>query len=59
MPSYRIYSFTQDGHIVSMPRIVDCPDDGAAMQEARRYLDGHALEVWDEKRKVGRLEPKA
>ena len=57
MPTYRIYAVSKDEHIHSAPRLIDCADDEAAMQKARQLLDGQALEVWEEKRKVGRLEP--
>jgi hypothetical protein len=56
--TYRIYTVTRDGHIHNPPRLVECDDDDAALKEARRFLDGEALEVWDRQRKVGRLEPK-
>jgi hypothetical protein len=57
MPTYRVYTLSKDEHIQSPPRVIDCPDDEAAIKEARRWLDGHALEVWDQHRKIGRLEP--
>ncbi len=58
MPWYRIYTVTKDEHIQSPPRVIVSADDEAALKEALQFLDGHALEVWDEKRKVGRLQPK-
>ena len=59
MPWYRIFKLSKDEHIESPPRVIVAKDDEAALKEARQLLDGHALEVWDEKRKVGRLEPEA
>jgi hypothetical protein len=59
MRTYRIYTLSRDGHIHHAPRLVECDDDEAALKEARRFLDGEALEVWDQQRKVGRLEPKS
>ena len=57
MPAYRIYTLSRDGHIHSAPRLIECDGDDAALKEARRFLDGEALEVWDQQRKIGRLEP--
>lgn len=57
MPTYRVYTLSKDEHIHSAPRLLECADDEAAMQKARQFLDGQALEIWDEKRKVGRIEP--
>ena len=58
MPTYRIYTLSKDEHIDRAPLLIDCPDDEAAIEKARQFLDGHALEVWDQQRKIGRLEPK-
>ena len=57
MPAYRVYTLSPDGHIQAPPRIIDCPDDEAAMRQARQWLDGHLLEVWNENRKIGTLDP--
>ena len=59
MPAYRIYTLSSEGHIHGPPRIVESRDDTEVMQQARQWLDGHPIEVWDEKRKVGRLEPES
>ena len=57
MHSYRIYTLSRDEHISRPPRIITCEDDTIAFEEARQLLDGHALEIWDGTRLVGRLEP--
>ena len=57
MPWYRIFTLSKDEHIESPPRVIVSKDDETALKEARQLLDGHAFEVWDENRKVGRLEP--
>ncbi len=57
MRSYRIYTLSRDEHINRPPRVITCEDDAAVLEEARQLLDGHALEIWDGTRLVGRLEP--
>jgi hypothetical protein len=37
--------------------IVECEDDHAAIESAKQFVDGKAIEVWDEGRIVVRLEP--
>lgn len=55
MFSYRLYRFDRAGHITSPPQILQCSDDDAALVEAQKYLDGHALEIWREDMRIGRL----
>jgi hypothetical protein len=37
-------------------RSIECPDDHAAIRQARQMLDGHSLEVWELERFVIRLD---
>jgi len=39
MPDYRIFVL-KDGHIKEPAKIISCPDDEAATEEARQLLDG-------------------
>ena len=48
MRSYRIYFLTED-HEVGQPSVIEAADDGDAIQRAKLLLDGHDLEVWDDK----------
>jgi hypothetical protein len=57
MAAYRFYVLGSDGHVVAPPKVVECPDDVAAIQQGRRYLDGKAIEVWQEARLIVKLEP--
>ena len=57
MPIYRLYSLREDGHIDEPPTVVDCQDDDSAVEKAKQYLDGKAIEVWEHRRLVTRLEP--
>jgi len=56
--AYRIYVVDQTGHVTEPPHIVVCDEDEQAINHARRfYLDGNPVEVWDEARRVIRLDP--
>jgi hypothetical protein len=54
MPDYRIFVL-KDGHIKEPAKIISCPDDEAATEEARQLLDSadKSLEVWHEA--IGRI----
>jgi hypothetical protein len=57
MDAYRIYVLDRGAHIVDPPRIIECADDDDAIRQARQYLDGKELEIWDRARFVARLTP--
>jgi hypothetical protein len=52
MADYRLYRLDKDGHVQGPPVIVNCDDDEAAMAEAKQYVDGVAIEIWDGGRRV-------
>lgn len=54
---YRIYPVNHEGHAVAPPHILRCEDDQAAMSEARKYVDGRAVEVWRDGDRVGAIPP--
>jgi hypothetical protein len=55
MTEYRLYRVDEEGHIQGAPVIVSCEDDEAAIAEAKQYVDGVAIEVWDRARRVAIL----
>jgi hypothetical protein len=55
-PEYRAYLIGWDGHIIHRVDLV-CPDDEAAKGRAKRLVDGHAVELWQEGRKVAQFDP--
>jgi hypothetical protein len=57
MSAYRIFNLRADDHVAGAPTIVDCPDDAAAIAEARQRLNGHIVEVWRLDRCVVRIKP--
>lgn len=53
--SYRLYTVEPSGRL-QLSRTFDCPDDEAAVEQARGSgADGHARELWQGGRLVGRL----
>jgi hypothetical protein len=57
MQEYRIFLIDQNGRIAEPAKILKCSDDQAAVQQARQYLDGRAVEVWNGARRVVHLDP--
>jgi len=48
---YRAYILDEEGHIRGCRELI-CLDDEEAKQKAIQILDGHDIEVWQEKRQV-------
>jgi hypothetical protein len=57
MTGYYAYIIGDDGHITNRIPII-CDDDEEAKYHARRLVDGHAVELWQQSRKIERFEPK-
>jgi hypothetical protein len=57
MPEYRAYTVRVDGHFIGFEPIV-CADDAAAVEKAKRLVDGHDVELWSGPRLIIRLERK-
>jgi hypothetical protein len=57
MTYYRVYVIGPDGHFETA-HILECDDDAAAIQAAKQYVDGHDVEVWQQDRRITRLERK-
>lgn len=55
MADYRLYKLDKDGHVQGPPVIVSCDDDEKAVAQAKQYVDGVAIEVWDGGRRVAFL----
>jgi hypothetical protein len=58
MPLYRFYYVNLDGHITEPPRIVDFPNDRAAINAAEALVNDKVVEIWAGPRVVIRLAPK-
>jgi hypothetical protein len=57
MEQYRAYTIGIDGHIVGFEALV-CADDVEAINEAKRLVDGHDIELWSGVRLVIRINRK-
>ena len=57
MPAYRAYVLGDDQHLAWVPpTIITARDDADAIEQAKKLVDGHDIEVWDGPRQVARLE---
>jgi len=55
MPTYRFYLLTANDRI-HRGFDADCPDDAAAASHARSLAHPHAVEIWEGRRSVARVE---
>jgi hypothetical protein len=56
MHGYRAYIIGRDGHIVRREEFF-CQNDEEAKERAKQFVDGHAVELWEEARKIARFGP--
>jgi hypothetical protein len=56
MPGYYLYIMSNDGHVQNRVNVI-CADDEEARNRARRLMDGQAVELWLEGRKIAELKP--
>ena len=57
MAEYRAYIVGIDGHFMGYEPLI-CMDDAEAIDNAKRLVDGHDIELWCGERLVTRLEYK-
>ena len=55
MTEYRAYPIGNDGHFMH-PTVISSVNDGEAISEAKKLLNGRAIEVWAGSRMVARLD---
>ena len=55
MPEYRVYTIGHMDQFIAVQSI-ECPDDQAAIRQARQMLDRHSLELWELERFIIRLD---
>jgi len=51
--AYRFYKIDRNDHIDGPPHVLECEDDDAALIEARKFVDRHAIEIWRDSKRVG------
>jgi hypothetical protein len=57
MTEYRVYTLSNGNHIMAPPDIIACETDQEAIEQARRLIEGHDVEVWQGARCVIRMKP--
>jgi hypothetical protein len=57
MTDYRVYVIGNDGHFVRAIQL-DCPDDNAAIESAKQFIDGFDLELWQRDRRIAAFDRK-
>ena len=57
MPDYRAYIIGRDGHFEKAIEIV-CADDSAAIEAAKRYINGCDVELWQLDRPITKFKGK-
>jgi hypothetical protein len=57
MADYRAYTVGHDGHFIGYEPLV-CGSDKEATEKAKRFVDGHDIELWSGARLVVRLSHK-
>jgi hypothetical protein len=57
MSTYRLYPIKKDGHIAGPPIVCDFTRDIDALAEAKKRLNGHDIEIWQDTRIVAYLVP--
>jgi hypothetical protein len=57
MTDYRVYVIGNDGHFVRAIQL-DCPDDDAAIESAKQFIDGFDLELWQRDRCIAAFDRK-
>jgi hypothetical protein len=55
MSYYRAYIIGQDGHFEKAIEL-DCPDDDAAIESAKQFVNGHDVELWQRNRKIAKFD---
>ena len=56
MPGYYAYIMGDDGHVQNRIDVL-CDDEEEARRCARQLVDGHAVELWQETRRIAEFRP--
>jgi hypothetical protein len=59
MPDYRAYIVDGPFNSIRTEFLHNHPDDATAIEAAKQLVVGHAIELWDRDRFVGRFSPEA
>jgi len=56
--TYRVYFIDRANHISRAPEIIEAADDQDASEQAKRFIDGQDIELWDRGRLIARFPRK-
>jgi hypothetical protein len=56
VPTYRAFEVDDGGHVSAPAKIIEARSDLQAIAMAMQFVNGKAMEVWDETRRVGIIE---
>jgi hypothetical protein len=56
VPLYRTFTIGQNGRFVRVDLLAECADDTAAIEAARRLVNGQPAELWDRDRRVAKFD---
>ena len=56
MQIYRAFSVDEAGHVCAPSREFKAETDFEAITRAMQLVDGHAMEVWDQARRIGLIQ---
>jgi hypothetical protein len=51
MTEYRVYILDKNGHFLRAVELI-CPNDDAAKEQAKQFVDGHDVELWQQDRRI-------
>jgi hypothetical protein len=51
MTEYRVYILDKNSHFLRAVELV-CPNDDAAKEQAKQFVDGHDVELWQQDRRI-------
>lgn len=55
---YKVYVLDEARRIRAPAIVLECADDNEAIREARKYLEGGSIELWNGTKLITKLEPK-
>ena len=56
MPDYQAYVIGPVGHII-MRIDLHCADEDAAKESTQQLVDGHAIKLWEQDRRIATFKP--
>ena len=58
MSVYRVFFLDKENHVTLPAEVIEASDDQEAMTQARRFIDGKDIELWEGPRFIARFPHK-